>query len=57
MCNFTIFVKDASELHTNYEVDRYAWFTRDEARANIRPNSLAEKFLVAYLDEEQKEAK
>ena len=51
MCNFTIFVKDASELHTNFEVDKYAWFTRDEARANIRPNSLAEKFLVAYLDE------
>ena len=56
MCNFTVFVKDASELHTNYEVDKYAWFTRDEARANIRPNSLAEKFLVAYLDEAEKEA-
>ena len=51
MCNFTAFVKDSSELHNNYEVDKYAWFTRDEARANIRPNSLAEKFLVAYLDE------
>ena len=51
MCNFTAFVKDSSELHTNYEVDKYAWFTRDEARANIRPNSLAEEFLVAYLDE------
>ena len=54
MCNFTVFVKDASELNTNYEVDRYAWFTPDEARANIRPNSLAEKFLVAYLDESDK---
>ena len=54
MCNFTAFVKDSSELHTNYEVDKYAWFTRDEARANIRPNSLAEKFLVAYLDEAEK---
>ena len=51
MCNFTAFVKDAFELHTNYEVDRYAWFTRDEARANIRPDSLAEWFLVSYLDE------
>ena len=56
MCNFTAFVKDSSELHTNYEVDKYAWFTRDEARGNIRPNSLAEKFLVAYLDETEKEA-
>ena len=54
MCNFTAFVKDSSELHTNYEVDKYAWFTRDEARANIRPNSLAEKFLLAYLDEAEK---
>ena len=53
MCNFTAFVKDSSELHTNYEIDKYAWFTRDEARANIRPNSLAEKFLVAYLDEDK----
>ena len=54
MCNFTVFVKDASELNTNYEVDRYAWFTPDEAKANIRPNSLTEKFLVAYLDEQDK---
>ena len=53
MCNFTAFVKDSSELQTNYEVDKYAWFTRDGARANIRPNSLAEFFLVSYLDEAQ----
>ena len=52
MCNFTAFVKDSSELDPNYEIDSYSWFTRDEARANIRPNSLAEWFLVAYLEEE-----
>ena len=51
MCNFTAFVKDSSELDPNYEIDSFAWFTRDEARANIRPNSLAEYFLVSYLDE------
>lgn len=51
MCNFTAFVKDTSEMDPNYEVDSYAWFTRDEARANIHPGSLAEEFLVAYLDE------
>ena len=51
MCNFTAFVKDSSELDTNYEIDSDSWFTRDEARANIRPNSLAEYFLVSYLDE------
>ena len=51
MCNFTAFVKDSSELDPNYEVDSYAWFTRDEARANIRPNSLAEHFLVDRAEE------
>ena len=51
MCNFTAFVKDSSELDPNYEIDSCAWFTRDEARANIRPNSLAEWFLVSYLEE------
>ena len=51
MCNFTAYVKDAGELDPNYEIDSYAWFTRDEARANIRPGSLAEHFLVTYLDE------
>ena len=51
MCNFTAFVKDASELDPNYEIDSYKWFTRDEARANIRPSSLAEYFLVSYLEE------
>jgi NAD+ diphosphatase len=51
MCNFTAFVKDSSKFNPNYEVDSYAWFTRDEARANVRPDSLAEYFLVSYLDE------
>ena len=51
MCNFTAFVKDDSELSTNAEIDFYQWFTPDEARKNIRPNSLAESFLNAYLDE------
>ena len=51
MCNFTAFVKDTSEFSPNYEIDSCAWFTREEARANIRPNSLAEWFLVSYLDE------
>lgn len=51
MCNFTAFVKDASEISPNGEIDSYQWFTPDEARKNIRPDSLAEKFLNAYLDE------
>ena len=51
MCNFTAFVEDAHELNVNYEIDSFAWFSRDEARANVRPNSLASYFLNAYLDE------
>ena len=52
MINFTAFIRDAGELHTNAEVDRYKWFTPREARENIRPNSLAAEFLNAYLDGE-----
>lgn len=51
MCNFTAFVKDDSELSTNAEIDSFQWFSPEEARQNIRPNSLAEMFLNAYLDE------
>ena len=51
MCNFTAFVKDASELSPNGEIDSYQWFTPSDARKNIRPDSLAQKFLNAYLDE------
>jgi len=50
MCNFTAFVKDDSEIFPNEEIDSYEWFTPEEARANIRPNSLAEEFLLYYLD-------
>ena len=51
MCNFTAFVKDASELSPNGEIDSYQWFTPEAAQQNIRPNSLAERFLNAYLEE------
>lgn len=51
MCNFTAFVKDASELSPNREIDSYQWFSPEAAQQNIRPNSLAERFLNAYLEE------
>ena len=51
MINFTAFVDDADAIAPNEEIDRYSWFTPDEARQNIRPNSLAAEFLNAYLDE------
>ena len=49
MCNFTAYVKDDSELHANYEIDSYKWFSREEAAKNIRPGSLAEHFLEKAL--------
>ena len=51
MCNFTVFVRDSVEWNPNEEIDSAAWFSREEARNNIRPNSLAAYFLNAYLDE------
>ena len=51
MCNFTAFVEDDSDFSVNEEIDDYCWFTYDEARKNIRQNSLAAYFLNAYLDE------
>ena len=54
MCNFTAFVDDESELCTNEEIDSFKWFSRNEARENIRPNSLAAYFLNSYLDEQSK---
>ncbi len=34
----------------NEEVDLAQWFTRDEAREKIRPESLAKRFLLYFLD-------
>ena len=49
MLNFTVTVKE-SEAHPNREVDAWRWFTIEESRRNIRPDSLAEIFLNGYLD-------
>jgi NAD+ diphosphatase len=48
MLNFTVIVKE-SEPKPNSEIDEYHWFTVEEARKNIRPNSLAQKFLEGYF--------
>ena len=49
MLNFTVTVEE-TEAHPNAEVDDWSWFTIEEARANIRPGSLAEAFLKGYFD-------
>lgn len=48
--NFAVTVKDASELSPNEEIDSCAWFTFDEARRDVKPNSLAQYFLESWLD-------
>ena len=50
MLNFTAHITDASALRLNSEVDKATWFSFDEAKKNIRPDSLAQRFLNAYLD-------
>lgn len=48
MLNFTVIVDDEVP-HANEEIDSYQWFSIEEAKANIRPYSLAEAFLLGYL--------
>ena len=49
MLNFTVTVEEG-DVRPNEEVDAWAWFTRDEARAAILPGSLAARFLNEYFD-------
>ena len=51
MINFTAVVRDPGALKCNGEIDAWRWFSPADARANIRPGSLAAEFLNAYLDE------
>ena len=40
-------------LFESISLDSTQWFTKDEAKENIKKNSLAEYFLNAYLNEVQ----
>ncbi|MEG1066780.1 MAG: NUDIX domain-containing protein [Erysipelotrichaceae bacterium] len=48
MINFSVVI-DEKDLKLNEEVDEAAWFTFEEAKKEIRPNSLAEHFLLNFL--------
>ena len=48
MLNFTVTVA-VPEVHANYEVDDWRWFGVEEARRNIKPDSLAQAFLNGYF--------
>lgn len=49
MLNFTVTVAE-DDPHPNWEIDSWRWFTEAEARASIKPNSLAAAFLNGYFD-------
>jgi len=51
MLNFTCHIKGSPDLCLNSEVDEARWMSFDEARNSIRPDSLAQEFLNAWLDE------
>ena len=48
MLNFTVTVAEP-EVHANFEVDDWRWFSVEEARRNIKPDSLAQAFLEGYF--------
>lgn len=49
MLNFTVTVAE-DDPHPNWEIDSWRWFMEAEARARIKPNSLAADFLNGYFD-------
>lgn len=56
MLNFSCVVADDSLVHVSEEeIDSCRWFTREEARENIFHGSLAERFLLHFLDHEERE--
>lgn len=50
MWNWTAVIE--GELSPNEEIDEYRWFSIEEARKMIKKDSLAEAFLLGYLDKE-----
>ena len=48
MLNFTVIVAEP-EVHANFEVDDWRWFSVEEARRNIKPDSLAKAFLEGFF--------
>ena len=49
MLNFTVTVGSETP-HPNWEVDDWSWFDNEEAKARIKPGSLARAFLLGYLN-------
>lgn len=49
MINYVCYVTNAEQIRVNDEVDKYEWFTIEEAESEIKPNSLAREFLLNYI--------
>ena len=49
MLNFSCYVSDESLEGVTEEVDHAEWFSIEEARANIKEGSLAQRFLESYV--------
>lgn len=50
MLNYSAFIDNPDELKTNNEIDSYHWFSYQDALKNIKPGSLAEKFLQEFVN-------
>ncbi len=51
MCSFIAAVDSEDLSGINEEIDRLSWFSFAEAKRCIKPGSLAERFLLAALDD------
>ncbi len=50
MVNFACQVSSDELTHCNEEIDHIEWYSKEEAREAIKPESLARKFLLHWLD-------
>ena len=49
MINFIAVVEDM-DVHSNYEIDDYAWFSVEEGKEKIAKGSLAEQFYMLFYN-------
>ena len=49
LLNFAVTAEDGAPA-PNWEVDEWRWFSVEEAKQNIKPESYAQAFLLWYLD-------
>ena len=55
--NFAVVIdSECLENVSTWEVDRAAWFTFDEAKASVKPASLAQRFLLNFLSVYERDA-